>query len=352
MTYIITRCIAPAVIAAALALPAHAQSSVTLYGRVVGGIEYIDKVAVPATGKTGSLLQAAGNQWGTSMFGMKGSESLGGGLQALFTLESGFSLPNSALNGPGLFNRRSYVGLSSPSWGTLIVGKNLSISNDIWDIDPTGQQFMSTATLVKGRNWPGADNMIEYRSPDLGGFSFGAQASLGEQPAGRRVSAQGLSATYQTSDLMLRGIYTERRDSAGAFSDVYNASKDGILGGTYRIGPAKLFAGYERILASQTGAGTAPSALSQAWLGVRYDLTQAATLIGTVYHVKSNQSGGNATLAMLGVDYYLSKRTFLYASLGGVSNGTNADYAADVTAAGPGVGKSQRVVYVGMGHSF
>ncbi|MFV8642996.1 porin, partial [Ralstonia pseudosolanacearum] len=60
----------------------------------------------------------------------------------------------------------------------------------------------------------------------------------------------------------------------------------------------------------------------------------------------------NATLAMLGVDYYLSKRTFLYASLGGVSNGANADYAADVTAAGPGVGKSQRVVYVGMGHSF
>lgn len=79
MTYIITRCIAPAVIAAALALPAHAQSSVTLYGRVVGGVEYIDKVAVPATGKTGSLLQAAGNQWGTSMFGMKAASRSAGG---------------------------------------------------------------------------------------------------------------------------------------------------------------------------------------------------------------------------------------------------------------------------------
>ena len=68
--------------------------------------------------------------------------------------------------------------------------------------------------------------------------------------------------------------------------------------------------------------------------------------------MNTDRVDGKATLLMLGADYYLSKRTFLYASLGGVNNSGTGNFAADVTVGGPGVGASQKAVYVGMGHSF
>jgi hypothetical protein len=110
-----------AALALGAALAAQAQSSVTLYGRVVAGVDYQNNVYDPATGGTGSLWRAVGNQWGTSMLGFKGEEDLGGGLHALFTLESGFSIDDAKFNGAGFFNRRTFVGLRS-GWGTLKLG--------------------------------------------------------------------------------------------------------------------------------------------------------------------------------------------------------------------------------------
>ncbi len=73
----------PCVLGAALSMAAcgyaSAETNVTIYGRVVAGVDYQNNVAV-AGGGTGTLLRAAGNQWGTSMIGFKGTEDLGGGL--------------------------------------------------------------------------------------------------------------------------------------------------------------------------------------------------------------------------------------------------------------------------------
>jgi len=330
---------------------AWAQSSVTVYGRVVGGAEYVDKIADATTGETHSLKRAADNQWGTSMLGFKGSEDLGDGLRANFLLESGFGLKGGTTNGSAFWNRRAYVGLSDPKWGSFRVGKNLLISNDVWFLDPTGQQFIGSATLVRGRSWQGANNVFEYSTPDLGGFAATAQIGLGEQAgSSKSLSSAGVSLSYVNRDLELRAIYSQRYDAAAAYSDVYSFSKEGIVGGTYRVGPAKVFAAYDYITAPDA-ALTAPSKVRHGWLGVRYDIS-TLQLVGAVYHVNTDRVDGKATLVMLGADYYLSKRTFLYASLGGVNNSGTGNFAADVTVGGPGVGASQKAVYVGMGHSF
>lgn len=342
-----------ATLAAAGAMPhlAQAQSSVTLYGRVVAGVEHVDKIADPVTGSTASLTRAADNQWGTSMIGFKGNEDLGGGLTAVFKLEGGFSGTKGA-TGDAFFNRRTFVGLSSPSWGTVLAGKNLLNSNDVWFLDPTGQQFMSSATLVRGRSWQGANNMVEYTTPNWGGFTVNAQVALGEQPASaKQLRSEGLSAAYVAGDLELRAIHTSRRDGNGRHSDAYSFSKETIVGGTYTVGPAKLFAAVDSISAPDAAAG-APTKLRHGWLGVRYQVAPLLTLIGAGYHVNANRGNGKATLLMVGADYYLSKRTFMYASLGGVSNSASANYAADVTVNGPGAGGSQRAIYAGFGHSF
>jgi predicted porin len=337
---------------AALAPSAWAQSSVTVYGRVVGGAEYVDKIRDPVTGQTGSLTRAADNQWGTSMLGFKGVEDLGGGLRANFLLESGFSLKSGNTNGTAFFNRRSYVGLSSPTWGSFRLGKNLLISNDVWDLDPTGQQFVSSATLVRGRSWQGANNVIEYSTPDLAGFGATVQIGLGEQAGSTKpLSTAGVSLSYINQNLELRGIYSQRRDANGVYTDPYTFSKESIVGGTYRFGPAKVFAAYDYITAGNA-AVTSASKVKHGWVGVRYDVNGALQLIGAAYRVTTNRVDGSATLLMVGADYYLSKRTFLYASLGGVNNSGNGNFAADVTVNGPGAGASQKAIYAGMGHSF
>ncbi len=330
---------------------ASAQSTVTLYGRVVSGLAYIDNVYTPGANASFSKTMVAGNQWGTSMWGLKGKEDLGGGLAANFLVESGFDLKNGS-TGAALFNRRAYVGLSSASWGSIRFGKNLFISNDVWDLDPTGQQWVGSATLVRGRSWPGANNVIEYSTPDMGGFNATGQISLGEQAGNSKANrGEGFSLTYANQDLMLRAIYSRRHDAAGTFTDVFNTSKETIIGGTYKFGPAKLYAAYDYITAPEA-ALTAASKLKHAWVGVRYEVTPALTLIGSVFHVKSDRVAGKATLGMVGADYSMSKRTLLYAAFGNVSNSSGANFGVDGISGNPAPNQSQRTIYAGIAHSF
>ncbi|MDR0260598.1 MAG: porin, partial [Comamonas sp.] len=107
------KCLAVAALAG-VASQGHAQSSVTLYGRVVAGVAYQSNIYNPTTQTAGNVWRAAGNEWGTSFWGFKGEEDLGGGLAATFNLEGGFNAPKGGAGdgSAGLsFNRRSTVGL-------------------------------------------------------------------------------------------------------------------------------------------------------------------------------------------------------------------------------------------------
>src|ERR1700737_3250569 len=102
--------------AAALAVfagAAHAQSSVTLYGLIDTGIVYTNSQSasgVPGTGH--SAWQENSSMLSNSVWGLKGSEDLGGGLSAIFRLENGFSVNNGKTYHPGtIFGHHSYVGL-------------------------------------------------------------------------------------------------------------------------------------------------------------------------------------------------------------------------------------------------
>ncbi|SFH68396.1 Outer membrane protein (porin) [Collimonas sp. OK307] len=352
------QCIRAAVVTmliAAACAQAQAQTSVTIYGRVDAGVDYQTNVALKdakgnLTGQTGSKLGASGNQWGTSMIGFKGTEDLGGGLSAFFLLESGFDATNGSTNGSALFNRRSYVGLNG-SAGSIKFGKNLFIVNDIWNLDPTGQQFMSTQNLVNGRNWPGANNVIEYQTPTWGGFNATVQTSLGEQAGSTKNGRKdGISLLYTTGGLELRAIYDVIRDANGRYTDVYTASKDLIVGGTFTVDQLKMFAGYENVSAPDTAAATAPDKINHYWIGANYAVTPALTLIGAAYHAKLNHDAGSASLFVVGGTYNFSKRTFLYLDVGTVRNKGNANFGTEFD--NPLPGHAQNGGYAGISHSF
>ncbi|MCY1210586.1 Outer membrane porin protein [compost metagenome] len=346
----LARMMAGAAVFGVCAAPACAQSNVTLYGRVVAGVDVQTNVQTP-DGGSGTLWRGADNQWGTSMFGLRGNEDLGGGLKALFQLESGFGAIKGRTNGDALFNRRAYVGVQG-GWGTLTMGKNQPLADALWALDPTGQQFIGTATLVRGRNWQGHNNMVSYETPSFGGLSAQVLTGLGEDPgSATRLRKDMLSLTYTAPAFELRAIYDVARDASGKYSDLFTTSKELTLGGTVTISALKLFAGYENLSAPDSPAGS-PTRANHYWVGANYQLTPALTLIGAFYRVTVNQGGGNANLYMLGANYSLSKRTLLYASVGTVQNSATANFSVEATNNNPAPGRNQLGAYTGIAHSF
>jgi len=102
----------------ALAGVAHAQSSITLYGFVDAGVVYVNNQSGHAN------LESITGQTSGSRWGLRGTEDLGNGLQAVFTLENGFDTSNGKLlQGGREFGRQAFVGLASKRFGTLTLGR-------------------------------------------------------------------------------------------------------------------------------------------------------------------------------------------------------------------------------------
>jgi general bacterial porin, GBP family len=157
-----------------------AQSSVTLYGRVDAGVGRSD----PQEGRTSDQSATTGifsGVLGGNRFGIRGSESLGGSMRAIYTLEAGFALDDgTSLQGGRLFGRQAYAGVAG-SGGSLVLGRLASFSSGTGDFDRFGtldpfrtgvgnfgfQATMSSANALR------LDNSIAYLTPNLAGFSAG-----------------------------------------------------------------------------------------------------------------------------------------------------------------------------------
>jgi predicted porin len=352
---------------------AYGQSSVMLYGRLDGGFEYLNHVA--NAGHTGSTTRwsAEGGDWGTSMLGLKGNEDLGGGLSAIFTLETGFQVMNGTTGGGQMFSRRAFVGLKSDQWGTLQTGRNLFIDSDgIWEFDPFVQQAFSSASLVRGRNWQQTSNNIEYHSPVFGGFDVQAQYALGNQASGFNSGANGqfgrsdgVMLSYHSELFDLRGIYDELRDGNGQFTNIFTSSREYFVGANIHLDAIKIQGAYTHYSAPDTPSGLADSA-DHYWLGLTYQANPRWAVTGGGYYIKvsggdgdaSHDPSGHAMLYELGTTYNLTKRTFLYGTVAYLNNGSTSSFSLEATPrdgvpnTSPLVGQSQSGAYVGMVHVF
>jgi predicted porin len=344
---------------------AYAQSSVTLYGRLDNGIEYQSGVPTgPNTAK--SRFRVESGDWGTSLFGFKGVEDIGGGNKVVFQLEDGLNTVTGASAGVTgtAFSRYADVGIANDYYGTLLLGKQQWIANMVWDFDPLGQSNWSSASLVGGRNWPGSQNDISYQTPTFNGFnaygvyslsnstSFNGNTTVGTQN-GRR---DGLALTYTSTVFQVRGIYDEIRSSTGGFTDVYASSREYFAGVNVFLGPFKLQAAYQGSHAPNALAG-APSTTNLEWGGVTYTVNPAIALTAAAYHVNANNNGGGATMYTLAGTYNFSKRTLLALEAATVhNNGKNSAFGLNANEPGTGdaplAGHSQSGVFLDIQHAF
>ena len=133
-----TSTISKAVAMAAISLsgaPVFAQSTLTMYGLLDQAVEWSDGTRNASNNQRGaSGWQLVNGISNGSRFGVRGSEDLGGGLKAIFAIETRFNVDNGDTGGgrgippnPSdkksvndavkFWNAQSWVGLDSSSWG-------------------------------------------------------------------------------------------------------------------------------------------------------------------------------------------------------------------------------------------
>jgi predicted porin len=324
-----------------LGVAAHAQSSVTLYGILDAGVTYVNNAAT-ATGHSSLVKYGDGVSQG-SRWGMKGSEDLGGGLRAIFTLEGGFSTGDgTASQGGALFGRQAYVGLSKDGVGSLTFGRQYSFSTDYLG----GNYSMGGLTAAGNYAYHINDvdqltssrinNSVKFSSANFSGLTFGALFGFSNQTdfAGSPTTTaggtttQGSSSTYSFGANYAQGpfgigaAYTNIRFPNGAtpaFSvSVANVNTGGLrdletygVGTRYAFGPATLWGLWTHTKFEPITA--ASSKLDNFDVGVRYSATPALTAgVGYTYSKLDDHFEGKWQQFNGVLDYALSKRTDVY----------------------------------------
>ncbi|MEA3101018.1 porin [Caballeronia mineralivorans] len=332
---------------------ACAQTSVTLWGRLDAGVQYLSNVA-GANGARSALWSADSGDAGASAWGISGSEDIGSGYKVNFKLLDYLMVTNGGSSNP--FWQNAYVGLSGP-FGSFRMGRDDSIIKDgSFDYDPLYQQHIGVESIVRGANWPNFSNTFSYYSPSAGGFDVGFQYSLSGVPgqfnSGR---VDGLQLTYRFGAFSARTIYQEVRDANGQFSDLFNDQKQLFVGAAYTGSIFKFQAAYTYMAAPQAPA-TAPRYADYAWIGATYNAPGPLKIAATVAHIHQRDGHGSATLVAGGPTYSLSKRTYLYATGGYVINGKNTNFSPVEQPVGsvynPALGHNQLGFFTGIMHYF
>lgn len=178
----------PAFCCVSAALVAHAQSSGQIYGVVdiYGG--QIKNTGGGLSDRTSTVVNPGGMT--TSFVGFRGVEDLGGGLGAVFGLESFIRADTGQIgrnDADPFWGRLAVVGLESAGWGALTLGRHVTpYSLATTNYTPfTGSTTLSTSFANVFRNNLQGDtrfnNSARYRSPNMNGFTVDAVWSLGQE---------------------------------------------------------------------------------------------------------------------------------------------------------------------------
>jgi len=397
-------------IAGLLAAPlAQAQTAnVTLYGRLNMDMEVVNGkqlaavqpgTCTPAVNAVNTCLTTNPNQFrvssNSSRFGIRGTESLGGGLNAIFQVENAVQADNGATAASSrvIGNRDTFVGLQG-SWGTFKMGYyHLPYDNigSIWGDNPTletsilnqGVWAQSFSSKGEGSFDDRVGNSIRWDSPVMSGwqgqfsysigggnppnegkpqtnsstssgillynngpiqFGAGFQYNNAVRVAGLSDIAYSFAASYQFPKVRIGAIY-ERLDydCAAGVADATKAcqTKPGVLG-TGSL--TRNFYGVDFTMNAGPGVAYARWSFAGNGAGSAPDNSRVAGL--------AHGDNSSSNQWQLSYAYPLSKRTSLFAGYAAVLNKSNASYNFGVNSYGTAIGGKPQGFAMGMWHNF
>lgn len=378
-------------VAAALA-PAAAMAdtgNVTVYGKFDVSFDMVDAGKVDGSNQAAAgAAKSVGRQQGvnsnSSYIGFKGTEDLGNGLAGVWQVETLITPDQAgvgAASANSLSSRNSFVGLSSKSMGTFIMGRHdtpyklatrrLDVFTDgIADnrsIMGGGVNAGGVATF-DGRN----NNTMAYITPTVSGFHAAiGYVLLNENLANNSATgAAGTSDATQSKAWSLAGIYDngplfaslayEQHSFGHTGLNVPTAGQDAKekawkLGVGYKLDALTLGLAYERLsddlnrnavagngatIACNQVGGTNTAANNVAYTGsecsgnknwyLSAKYAMGNNVIKAAYTKAGDRTVGSntgATQWSLGLDHNFSKRTGVYALYTRLNNDTYGTYA-------------------------
>jgi predicted porin len=339
-------------VASAFAAPAAfaATSNVDVYGIMNVSVDY-------TTGRTGvshttSTPGSSGSAWrvnsNASRVGLKGSEDLGGGLAAIWQIETTINVDNGTGQAAGgLWGgmRDTFVGLSGSSWGTVIAGTHdtpykMSTASQDPFADTMGDY---NAAIGSFEGFNVADlrlgNVLAYVSPNFSGVSFAGAYSFMKETgqnggSGGSPGAYSLMVNYARGPLYLAGAYEKANHITPNLGYTLPSYVDADLeswklGAGFTMGDFTVNALYEHIKGTFNVAGIYSTSESRHTWGLNgvYNIGNIALKAG-FYDIGalSDSSSTGAKMYEVGADYNLSKRTKVYAVYERMDNDTYGNY--------------------------
>ena len=361
---------------------AHAQSTVTLYGLIDAGITYTSN-----QGGAHNVQETSGAVNG-SRWGLRGSEDLGGGLKAIFTLENGFSVATGKLGQNSLeFGRQAFVGLSSDQYGAVTLGRQYDSVVDYLAplaLTGTGSGGTQAAHPFDNDNLDNSfriNNSVKYSSVNYGGFKFGTLYGFSNDAGGFATNrAYSAGASYNYGPLNVAAGYLELNKAGTSYNSSGAVTSDATFtagtqrtygaGLNYAFGPATFgFVFTQTHLYNATGIGASASGTSSGLtltgggasftnyeVNARYNITPAWSLSAAYTFTDAHLDGVSPKYNQFSLQtaYALSKRTDIY--LMGVyqhvSDTGDSGITADINGLSTSSTDSQVAATIGIRHRF
>jgi len=217
-----------------------------------------------------------------------------------------------------------------------------------------------------------SDNSIRYDSNNLSGFTGSLFYGFGEI-AGNNSAGQsfGVAGNYANGPFGIgAGYYQNKLSAASTTGQAGDTSlKTFSIGASYQAGPVKLYGMWSQIKQPRAAAvaATGLTNITNATkanvfdLGADYLVTPNLHLVGAVIYdradIKRATTGattGSTTQLNVGVDYYLSKRTDVYAMYSNLraKDVVNPGVVNAAYSASPSDDSTQNVLRLGLRHRF
>ncbi len=328
------------------AVMAQSANPVTLYGRI-----WVMANSLKASGTATPLATRTTVADNSSLIGFRGTEDLGGGLKAFFQLES--ATPPDA--GGGTFaSRNSGVGLQG-GFGTIVLGR--------WDspmklsaifVDPFGQNTIGgqTTTINTGTFNRREDNMIQYWTPNMSGFSgrfmYGANEA---KTATANPSNVSFSIDYAQGPFRINYANEKHKDQRGATVTAGITEKQQNLAGSFVFGPIKIAALTQKAELTGLRDRKANQVAITYTAGMhQFHATAAKLKDGQALTAALQQE---SKLSAIGYDYLFSKRTTFMARYASMkNNGAGTASLTDAQLPAIAAGNDPKGFGMGLRHTF
>ncbi|MGI4861217.1 MAG: porin [Janthinobacterium lividum] len=361
---------------------AQAQSSVTLYGVIDEGLNFTTN----AGGKRGYAMVSGDTA--ASVWGLKGTEDLGGGNSAIFKLENSFYANNGTYaNGGREFGREAWVGLSSTRYGTLTMGRQYDPMIDMWSAftgagnligDLAAHPFDNDNSDYDYR----INNSVKYLSPSFSGLQFEALYGFSNATDFAANRTYGAGVTYTMGGFSSAVSYLKEHNggssvngSASSDDTVFVSSSQQNIAAAVKwtfANNANIAFAYSHVDVYDPTSNLYVSDIgTQTWNAWKFDnfdlngqyyfhpdfwIAADYTFTHAKWDGTSSSSSQNWHHVALMLDYDFSKRTSVYVQGAyehtNGSTGTGLDYASIIGSSATSSSRNQMVYRVALMHRF